>query len=58
MRFIRSLADAPNTPGDYAEKDDAMRAHQVKIIGGYALTYWADDAAKAVMVVAARPADL
>jgi hypothetical protein len=58
LRFIRSLGDAPDTPGDYTEEDPSLRICQVKIVGGVALTYWIDDPAKAVMVVAARPADL
>jgi hypothetical protein len=44
MQFIRSRADSPNAPGDFAEKDAAGRTVQVRIIGRYALTFWADPA--------------
>ena len=57
MRFIRSLADNPHTPGDYTDRDASLRTRQVKIIGHYAITYWVDDPVKAVMVVAVRAAD-
>lgn len=40
MRFIRALADNPNTAGDFTEKDNANRVLQVKIIGRYAVTFW------------------
>lgn len=57
MSFIRSLAQAPHTPGDYTDLDESRRTRQIAIIGRYAITYWADDPVKAVMVVDVRPAD-
>jgi len=57
MRFIRSLADNPYTPGDFTDKDDSLRTRQIKIIGHYAITYWVDDPVKAVLVVGVQPAD-
>jgi hypothetical protein len=42
MRFIRSLAQSPNTSGDFSEVDKMNRTVQVKIVGRYAITYWAD----------------
>jgi len=57
MRFIRSLAENPHTPGDYTNLDDSHRTRQIRIIGSYALTYWADDPIKSVMVIDVRLAD-
>lgn len=57
FRFIRGLALAPATPGDYTDRDDTLRLRQVKIVGDYALTYWVDEPARTVLIVGARPAD-
>lgn len=57
MSFIRSLAQDPHTPGDYTDLDESQRTRQITIVGRYAVTYWADDPVKAVMVVDVRPAD-
>lgn len=56
MNFIRGLAEDPHLRGDYAEADDAGRQLEVKIVGRYALTYWADHAVKEVKVVHVQPA--
>lgn len=57
MTFIRSLAEKPYTPGDFTDQDETLRTRQIKIIGRYAVTYWVDDPAKAVMVVEVQTAD-
>ncbi|HZF00907.1 MAG TPA: hypothetical protein VE344_03330 [Methylomirabilota bacterium] len=57
MGFIRSLADNPNTPGDFSEKDGAGRNVQVKVIGRYALTFWADHAVSEIKVTHIKLAD-
>jgi hypothetical protein len=57
LGFIRSLADDQNKPGDFSEKDEAGRTVQVKIIGSYAITYWADHAASEIKVTHIKPAD-
>jgi hypothetical protein len=57
MEFIYGLRDRPRTQGDYTDKDASLRIRQIKIVGDYAITYWLDDAVKAVMVVDVRPAD-
>lgn len=57
MRFVRSLAERPNTPGDFTDRDQSLRIRQIKIIGEYAITYWVDDPVKAVMVVGVQRAD-
>ncbi len=57
MQFIRSLAQAPDTPGDFTDRDNTLRTRQVKIIGQYAVTYWLDAPIRTVMVVDIRRAD-
>ncbi len=57
MAFVRSLADQPYAPGDFTDVDESLRTRQIKIIGNFAVTYWVDDPAKAVMVVGVRLAD-
>ena len=57
MEFIRSLAEQPHLPGDFTAQDDSLRTRHIKIIGNHAITYWADDPARAVMVVDVRLAD-
>jgi mRNA-degrading endonuclease RelE of RelBE toxin-antitoxin system len=57
MNFVRSLADQPNTPGDFTDTDESKRTRQIKIIGDYAVIYWVDEPVKIVMVVGVRPAD-
>ncbi len=57
MRFIRSLADHPNTAGDFEDKDNASRIVQVKLIGRYAVTFWADHAASEIKVTHIKSAD-
>ncbi len=57
MKFIYELREQPRIKGDYTDKDASLRIRQIKIIGDYAVTYWLDEAVKAVMVVDVRPAD-
>ena len=58
MNFIRSLAGNPNTSGDFSETDGAGRNVQVKVIGRYALTFWADHAVSEIKVTHIKLADL
>jgi hypothetical protein len=51
LHFIRSLAENPFAGGDFTDQDETRRTRQIKIIGDYAVTYWADHPAKTVMVV-------
>ena len=51
MDFIRGLADNPHLPGDYTEQDETGRALEIKIVGRYAVTYWADHPVKEIKVV-------
>ena len=50
-QFFDSLAKKPGTPGDYEETDSVGRLNQVKVMGRWAVTYWADHAVKEVRVV-------
>ena len=58
LRFIRFLAENPSAEGDFTVKDDTLRTRHIKIIGDFAITYWADHPAKTVMVVDIAPADI
>jgi hypothetical protein len=57
MVFIRSLADKPNTTGDFTERDGEGRIIQVKIIGRHAVTFWADHAVSEIKVTHIKSAD-
>ena len=57
LAFLESLANHPESPGDYTDRDDAGRSVQIKIIGDYALTYWADHAVNEVKVTKIEKAD-
>ena len=57
LTFLESLGEYPNTLGDYQEQDEVGRPVQIKIVGDYALTYWADHAVKEVKVTKIEKAD-
>lgn len=57
MNFVRSLAGNPNMIGDFSEKDGAGRTVQIKIVGRYAVTFWADHAVSEVKITHIKPAD-
>ena len=57
LKFVRSLAANPNTTGDFAERDNAGRKVQVKLVGRYAITFWADHAVSEVKVTHIKSAD-
>jgi hypothetical protein len=57
MKFIRSLAEYPNICGDFTERDGTDRTIQVKVVGRYANTFWADHAVLEVKVTHIQPAD-
>ena len=42
MDFIRALAANPHSMGDFAETDEVGRTVYVKILGRFAITFWAD----------------
>jgi hypothetical protein len=57
LSFLEALGENPTRLGDYQERDELGRPVQIKIIGGVALTYWADHAVKEVKVVRIERAD-
>ena len=57
LKFIEALADNPWKVGDYEERDDVGHPVQIKIIGDYALTSWADHAVKEIKVIRVETAD-
>jgi mRNA-degrading endonuclease RelE of RelBE toxin-antitoxin system len=57
LGFIQSLSENPFVEGDFSDKDATLRTRQIKIVGDYAITYWADHPAKTVMVVDISLAD-
>jgi hypothetical protein len=57
LSFLESLCTDPFQKGDYEEGDDSHRMVQMKIIGKYALTFWADHAAGEIKVLRIEKAD-
>jgi len=57
MKFVHSLASSPNTAGDFTEKDHAGRTVQVRVVSGYAITFWADHAVSEIKVTHIKSAD-
>ena len=57
ISFLEALSANPSQIGDYDEKDDVGRPVQIKVIGGYALTFWADHAVSKVKVTRIERAD-
>ncbi len=55
--FVDSLSGNPFKTGDYAETDAAGRPIQIKILGNFAVAFWADHAVKEIKVVAIVRAD-
>jgi hypothetical protein len=49
--FVESLANDPFREGDATTADEHGRVIQVKMLGRFALLYWADHAAKEVRVI-------
>ena len=57
LDFIDSLAVDSHQTGDYEEPDNDGRPVQIKIIGDYALTFWADHVVKEVKITHFERAD-
>ena len=55
--FIDFLQDNPNAKGDYTERDDTDREIEMKVLGQYVVTFWADHAVRELKVVDIRRAD-
>jgi hypothetical protein len=58
LAFLEALATDPFAEGDFIEKDGDGREVQVKILGQYALTFWADHPVREVKVTKIVRADL
>ena len=58
MEFVRWLGEHPFIQGDYTESDEVGQRREVKIVGRYAVTFWADHAVKEVKVTNIQIADL
>jgi hypothetical protein len=57
LAFMRWLEQDPFAPGDFTDRDPSLRVREIKVIGDYAATYWADHPAKAVVVVDIQKAE-
>ena len=57
MGFVAWLGTNPFAVGDFSEKDNAGRTVQVKVVGRFAITFWADHAVSEVKVTHIKPAD-
>lgn len=55
-RLFEELVNDPYRAGDYVERDEIGRPIQVKIIGRYAVFFWADHPVKEVKIVDLKPA--
>ncbi len=56
LAFVRHLANDPYTHSDFEDSYEIGRPLEVKLVGSYAVTYWADHAVKEVKVVNVEPA--
>lgn len=56
LSFIRRVAADPYLIGDFKDSDDTGRPLEVKLIGQYAITYWADHAVREIKVINVEPA--
>ena len=57
LNFLEALARDPYAKGDYEEQDEVGRTVQIRVMGHYALTYWADHAVREVKVMKIELAD-
>ena len=57
ISFLESLSADPYQLGDYEEADEAGRSVQIKIVGKYVLTFWADHAVREAKLVRIEKAD-
>ena len=57
MELIRLLGDHPFTRGDFREADPDGRNREVKIVGRYSVSWWADHAVKEIKVTNIQLAD-
>ncbi len=55
-QLFEELVNDPFRAGDYVERDDIGRPMKVKIIGRYAVFFWADHPVKEIKIVDLKPA--
>ncbi|MEO5913826.1 MAG: hypothetical protein ABIS50_06310 [Luteolibacter sp.] len=55
--FIDALAAEPFTEGDYSLPDATGRNLHIKVLGSYAVTFWADHPAREIKITDIRSAD-
>ena len=55
--YINSLALDPSSEGDYSVRDSSDRDICIKIIGAYAVTFWADHPVREIKIADIRNAD-
>ena len=56
LNFIEQIAADPYLAGDFKDSDDIGRPLEVKLVGSYAITYWADHAVKEIKIINVEPA--
>ena len=56
LAFLRRLSNDPYVEGDFKDIDEIGRPLEVKLVGPYAITYWADHAGKEIKVINVEPA--
>ena len=57
MRFMEALAKDPYQTGDYQDRTPEGREIQIKLIGSYAILFWADHAVREMKIVDFEKAD-
>jgi len=57
LNFLEALTRDPYAKGDYEERDEVGRTVQIRVVGHYALTSWADHAVREVKVMKIELAD-
>lgn len=57
IQFADLLRTNPTLAGDFQEVDDVAHTLQVKLVGRFLITYWADHAVKVVNIVRMRTSD-
>jgi hypothetical protein len=57
VRFIDGLARDPFVTGDYTSEDSTGRIICIKVLGSYAVTFWADHPAREIKITDIRSAD-
>ena len=53
--FLRRLVRQPALPGDFEAPADDGRVHQVKMVGGWIVSHWADHAVREIRVTSIEP---